>query len=363
MSKRIAFVGAGAIGGYVGGHLTRNGHDVTLIDPWPAHIDAIRGGGLEISGVTEEERCIADPKTLHVTEVQSLARQKPIDIAFVSVKSYDTEWATMLIAPHLAPDGYVVSLQNCINEPRIAAIVGWDRTIGCIAARLSAELYEPGRVRRTAPRGSDMFGNTVFYVGEVHGRMTPRLQELAALLTAIDTVTATANLWGERWSKLCVNAMRNGVSASTGLSGNARDRHDVVRRFCIRLGGEAVRIGQALGYELDHIGSLHPERLARASEGDRDALEEIEAVIVAGTNQGRSDTQRPSMAQDMAKGRRTEIDFINGLVVTKGQEIGHAANANAYLADLVRRIERGQLPASPDHLTSPAAWKDGAIAL
>jgi 2-dehydropantoate 2-reductase len=300
---------------------------------------------------------------MHLTEVQSLAKQKPIDIAFVSVKSYDTEWATMLIGPHLAPDGCVISLQNCINEERIAGIVGWGRTVGCIAARLSAELYEPGRVRRTTPKGSDMFGNTVFYIGEVHGRVTRRLQELADMLAAIDTVTTTTNLWGERWSKLCVNAMRNGVSASTGLSGNARDRHDVIRRFCIRLGGEAVRIGQALGYALDHIGSLDAERLARASEGDLAALEEIEAVIVAGTNQGRSDSQRPSMAQDMAKGRRTEIDYINGLVVTKGREIGRPANANAYLADLVRRVERGELPATPDHLTSPAAWTNSPIAV
>src|SRR5262249_42726233 len=143
MSKRIAFVGAGAIGGYVGSHLALNGHDVTLIDPWPAHIEAIRTRGLEISGVTEEERCVATPKTMHLTAVQSLPKQKPIDIAFVSVKSYDTEWATMLIGPHLAPDGFVISLQNCINEERIAGIVGWDRTLGCIAARLSAELYEP----------------------------------------------------------------------------------------------------------------------------------------------------------------------------------------------------------------------------
>src|ERR1700686_1512283 len=107
MKKRIAFIGAGAIGGYVGGHLARNGHDVTLIDPWPAHIEAIRANGLEIAGVTAAGRCIARPNTRHLTQAQSLARQKPIDIAFVSVKSYDTEWATTLIASYLAADGFV----------------------------------------------------------------------------------------------------------------------------------------------------------------------------------------------------------------------------------------------------------------
>src|SRR5690349_14317257 len=150
MGKRIAFVGAGAVGGYVGGHLAQFGEDVTLIDPWPEHIEAIRGRGLELDGMTAEERfAVKSAKTMHLTEVQGLSKQRPIDIAFVSVKSYDTEWATMLIRPYLAPDGYVVSLQNCINEERIAAIVGWGRTVGMIAARLAVDLYEPGHIRRT----------------------------------------------------------------------------------------------------------------------------------------------------------------------------------------------------------------------
>ena len=362
MKKRIAFIGAGAIGGYVGGQLARNGHDVTLIDPWPAHIEAIRANGLEITGITADERCVVKPNTMHLTEVQSLSKQKPVDIAFVSVKSYDTEWATMLINAYLAADGYVVSLQNCINEERIAGIVGWGKTLGCIAARLAADLYEPGKILRTSPKGSDVNGNTVFYVGEVHGRPTRRVQELANMLGAIDTVTLTPNLWEERWAKLCVNAMRNGASAATGLSGIDRDRHDAVRRFCIRLGGEAVRIGQAQGYELGYIGFLNPERLALASEGDRIALAEIEAVMVAGTNDGKSELQRPSMGQDMLKGRRTEIDYINGFVVQKGREVGKAAAANAFLTGLVRQVERGEIPARPENLTGPEAWVGSPIA-
>src|ERR1700758_627195 len=153
MDKRIAVIGAGAIGGYTGGQLAHNGFDVTLVDPWPEHIEAIRKDGLAIEGVTEEEFICATPKTMHLTEVQDLAKQPPVDIAMVSVKSYDTEWATMLIGQYLAPGGYVVSLQNCMNEERIARIVGWGKTVGVIPARLSAELYEAGRVRRTAMKG------------------------------------------------------------------------------------------------------------------------------------------------------------------------------------------------------------------
>src|SRR5437016_7012552 len=97
MDKRIAVIGAGAIGGYTGGHLAHNGFDVTLVDPWPEHIETIRKDGLQIEGVSQEEFIAARPKTLHLTEVQQLAKEPPIDIAFVSVKSYDTEWATTMI--------------------------------------------------------------------------------------------------------------------------------------------------------------------------------------------------------------------------------------------------------------------------
>jgi 2-dehydropantoate 2-reductase len=197
MDKRIAVVGAGAIGGYTGGHLAHNGFDVTLIDPWPEHVETIRRDGLALEGMTQEEFVCARPRTMHLTEAQQLAKEKPIDIAMVAVKSYDTEWATMLIAQYLASDGYVVSLQNCMNEERIAGIVGWDKTVGAIPALLGAELYAPGRVRRTAARGSSPY--EVYRVGEVHGRITKRLEELADVIRTIDSVKATTNLWGERW--------------------------------------------------------------------------------------------------------------------------------------------------------------------
>jgi 2-dehydropantoate 2-reductase len=349
MRPRIAVIGAGAVGGYVGGHLFRLGHDVTLVDPWPAHVEAIRAHGLNLYGMTEEECCTVQVPTMHLTELQSLSKQRPVDIAIVSVKSYDTEWATTMIRQYLAPAGYVVSLQNCINEERIAAIVGWGRVVGCIAATISVDLYEAGHIRRTVPKGGA--AHAVFRLGEVHGRVTPRAEALAEMIAGIDSVRVTTNLWGERWSKLCVNGMRNGISAATGLAGNEADRIDPIRRFSIRLGGQAVRVGQSLGYKLESIGKMDPERLALASEGDPRAMEEIDAVILATSNSGaRSDLQRPSMGQDMLKGRRTEIDFMNGFIAAKGAEIGRPASAHAALTEAVRKVERGEVPARPENV-------------
>ena len=347
--KRIVVVGAGAIGGYTGGNLAHNGFDVTLVDPWPEHIEAIRRDGLSLEGITPEESVVAHPKTLHLTELQHLSKERPVDIAFVSVKSYDTEWATAMIRQYLAPTGYVVSLQNCINEERIAGIVGWGRTVGAIAAILSAELYAPGKIRRTGAKNPP--GHEVYRVGEVHGRMTKRIEELGAMIGTIDTCKVTDNLWGERWSKLCVNGMHNGVSAASGLSGNAMRQDDRIRRVIVALGGEAVRIGQGLGYRLEDIAGQDAETLARASEGDRAALDEVESLMLALRNsQQRSEAQRPSMGQDMQKGRRTEIDFINGLIVERGREIGRAAPTHEKLIQAVKRVELGQAQPSPEQI-------------
>ncbi len=350
MGKRIVFVGAGAIGGYVGGHLTRAGHDVTLIDPWPEHVERMRSHGLELSGVTEAERHTVKVNALHVTEVQRLSRERPVDIAFVCVKSYDTDWATLLIRQYLAPDGFVVSLQNCINEERIAVLVGWGRTTGCIASLIAAELHGPGRVKRTVPMGGER--HTVFRVGEPHGRVTPRVQEVAELLQSVDSAKVTSNLWGERWSKLVVNSMRNGLSAATGLYGNQRDTAEGPRWLSIRLGSQAVRVGQALGYSLERMLGMEPETLALAGEGHRDALAGITDILLEGVKK-RADDQRPSMAQDIAKGRRTETDFINGYVGARGAEIGVEAALHNRMNELVKQVERGLAPASAQHI---AGW-------
>lgn len=349
MGKRIAIVGAGALGGYVGGNLAHQGHDVTLIDPWPENVETIRTKGLELDGLTPEERfTVKGVKILHLTEVQSLAR-KPVDVAMVAMKSYDTAWATMLIKPYLSQQGFVVSLQNCLNEETIANIVGWGRTVGVVASLISVDLFEAGRIRRTIPKGGDK--HTVFRVGEPHGRITERVEELVGWFAQIDSSKATTNLWGERWTKLVQNGMGNGVTAATGMTSGDCLKNDIVRRLQIKLAGEAVRVGQALGYQLEKIRGFEADVFARAAEGDAAALAQIEPTLIPqeGANP-RGAIQRPSMAQDMIKGRRTEIDAMNGYIAAKGAEVGVPAPSHAMLTEIVTRVERGELKQSPANL-------------
>ena len=180
MGSKIAIVGTGAVGGYAGAHMAQAGEDVTFIDPWPEHVDHMKKHGLRVTHAKDVAEFTVPVRALHITEVQQLAKEKPVDIAFVCTKSYDTAWATMMIKQYLAPDGFVVSLQNCMNEETIAGVVGWGKTLGCIASSIIVNLPEPGLIHRGAGKGGK--AHTVFRAGEVHGRITDRLKEVVRLV-------------------------------------------------------------------------------------------------------------------------------------------------------------------------------------
>ena len=177
-----------------------------------------------------------------------------------------------------------------------------------------------------------------------------RVEEVCRLVGTADSAMVTPNLWGERWSKLVANVMGNGLSACTGLSGAEMLQNDAIRRFSTRLGSEAIRVGQAHGYQLEEILHLPPETIARAGEGDEAATKACDAQRIKDRSKVSAE-QRPSMGQDMQKGRRTEIEFLNGYVVREGEKVGIAARANAVLTDIVKRVEKGELE------TRPAAYR------
>ena len=338
---RMAMLGAGAVGGYVGGKLAAAGHDVTLIDFWHDHVEAIRARGIEISGMEGDGSEVVAAPAMHFSEVSGLARQQPIDVAFISVKSYDTDWVATMVRQYLSPTGTVVSLQNCINEERIADAGGWGRTVGCVVSRISVALFEPGRIRRTAERGKA--GHTVFKFGEVHGAATPRVQQLADLFSSIDSAAVTDNLWGERWSKLSQNSMRGPLAAATGLNSKGIDRNETLRHLALRIGAEAALVGRAHGFRFARIDSIDADLFARAGAGDADGFAEVDRLTVEkSARDTRGEMQRPSMGQDMAKGRRTEIDFMSGYIVEKGRQAGIPTPVNAMVLDIVKRIERGE---------------------
>ena len=343
-TKRIAFVGAGAIGGYVGAHLAKAGLDVGLIDQWSEHVDEIKRHGLHFSGTLGEY--VVPVQAMQIHEVQTLINN-PLDIAFICTKLYDTAWATTLIKQYLAPDGFVVTMQNSVVEDIVAGIVGWGRTVGCIASTLSAEAYAPGRIVRTRQPGGSAY--TIFRAGEIHGRLTPRLTWLVEMLNRVDSAKATSNLWGERWSKLVANTMTTGLCGITGLNLKTVLHEKNTRRLMIRLGAETIRIGFALGYAMEPIRRVAPEVWLKAENGDDAALAAVEQAIQVELLR-MTDVAYSGTAQDLRKGRRTEVDYMSGFVAAKGAEAGIPAPTHERLTALVKRAENGGLKPHPDNI-------------
>ena len=340
MSK-IAIMGAGAIGGYFGAFLTRAGEDVTLIDQWPEHVEVMKSRGLRASG--SQGDFTVPVKALHLAEAQSI--QEPFDIVFIAVKSYDTEWATHFMKRYLKPTGYVVSSQNCMNDELIASIVGYEREVPCVVASIGVAMWEPGHVIRGDPVGRDR-GHNVFRVGETNGRITPRVEQLASMLECIDAASVTTNIWGERWSKLTLNAMSNPVAGISRLDTQGVTESQGARALRIHIARETVLVGRALNYSIEPMGGFDAETWARADEGD--VFEELDASLLK--PRAGSAGRYSSMAQDVIKGRHSEIDQMNGFVVRKGQEVGIATPANVAIVAAMHEVDAGRLAADPTNI-------------
>lgn len=334
MSKRIAFVGTGAQGAGIAADLTRAGLDVTLIEQWPAHVEAMRARGVEVRLPTTTT--VTPVKALHLCEVATL-REK-FDIVFVVVKAYDTRWAVELIKPVLADDGLVVGLQNGMSLDDVADIVGPERTIGAVI-EMASNMFEPGIVtRQNAPE------NSWFAVGAFDDSARGREHEVQEVLEHAGSVEISAHIRSSKWMKLVANAGELVPSAILDLALADAVLLPGVHDFMIECGKEAARAAIADGCHLVPIFGLTD---GEVTEPDQYAQDLLDQVL---TKYSLPDT-RTTVLQDWMKGRRAEVDEVNGLVVRVLECSGQAAPYNAHTVEIARRIEAGELDRSPDNIS------------
>ena len=330
---KIGILGVGAIGGVIGGYLAKSKHDVTLIDLWPKNIEVIKEKGLTVTA--HEDEFTVQATALHLGEISSV---KPdFDVVILSVKSYDTSWASKFIQPHLSPGGFVLSAQNSINEDAIADVIGWPRVMGCVVT-LGAGMYKPGNPERTSS-----IDRPAFTLGEPSGLITQRLEHIAAVMQDAGITKTTTNLWGERWAKLATNSMSNAVAGFTGLMSAELRLHPEVRTLSIRIAAELIRVANALGVSVEPIGAVPSNMFGEALENS-DVRRDLDSLMMEASKT--IGTGRPSLAQDLLKGRTTEVDFLNGYVVRKGAEVGIPTPVNQAIVDLTHRVSRGEIEQS-----------------
>jgi 2-dehydropantoate 2-reductase len=337
MFERVAVLGVGAIGGIIGGYLTRAGHDVTLIDQWAANVDAIQDKGITVS--TQEGDFSVEANAVHLGEVCNIV--EPFDLVFLAMKSYDTRWATHFILPHMTGDGVIVSAQNGINDERIGPIAGWSKVLGCVIT-LGAGMYEPANPIRTS-----VADRQAFTIGEPSGIQSSRAHAIADMLSVVGPTKVTSNLWGQRWSKLAVNSMANPICALTGLTSGASRETPGVVDVTVKIGAEVVRVGTALGVDVEPINNVPAQQYVEAAE-DATVLEDLKSQLAETARE--LGAGRPSMLQDVMKGRRTEIEYLDGYVAGRGREVGVSTPACDRITALIKQVESGGLKSESDNI-------------
>ncbi len=315
--QHIAVVGAGAVGSYFGAMLALAGHRVTLIGR-QAHALAIEQHGLQVhmGGDRAGQVLVARPAASTAMSAAAGA-----DLVLFCVKSTDTAAAAAQLAPHLAPGALVMSLQNGVdNPPVIARETG--ATVVPTVVYVATAMPEPGVVRHFG-RGDLVIG-PLTRADASDAALQARLSDLVSLFaTAQVPVTVSAEVMVELWSKLNVNCAYNAISGLAQLPYGRMAALPEVRAVMRAVVHEVVAVAQAEGVALPLEASLA-------------AMEKIAPAMPA---------QLSSTAQDMARGKRSEIDHLNGYVAQRGAELGIATPVNRTLHALVKLVESGREPA------------------
>jgi len=325
MTKKIAVLGAGAIGSSIAADLVKAGHDIAVIDQWPAQVEALKAPGLHIQMPDADVN--VPVRAFHLCDLASANLE--FDIVFLAVKSYDDRWLAEFIKPWLKPDGVLVGTQNGMNDDTLASIIGRDRIVGC-ALELSAEIFTPGRVKRNTGHKT-----TWFAVGELDGLYTPRVKEIAAILGSVGRCDVTSNIYGAKWTKLIANTMTMGPFGLLGLGNSEAASLPGMFEISVRLGRESFAVGAALGYRTEAIFGLRADEFAGSSDEN--------LVTAMKTLLGHVSRGRTAPIHDHLKGRRSEMEYISGVVSKKGRELGIPTPCNDAVVEIDRQINRGEI--------------------
>ncbi len=328
---QVTIFGAGAIGGTIGAFATKAGHDVTLVDIVPEHVKIMNEQGLRITGARGDERYPVKAKL--ASEVTG-----PLGVVFLCVKGHFTDGAMQQIAPMLAPDGYVVSIQNGLNEEIIAKHVGKERTVGCFV-HFSADYLEPGVIQ---------FSNEqVTHIGELDGSVTPRLNDIKAVLDTVMPCEITTNIWGYLWGKLVYASMAFAIS-SVDASVYQVLSDPRGRRVALEASAEAAAVGKAQGFSLEMIGNFNPNAFVRKPGWEDEANQVLDTL---GREMEGSLKNHMGIWMDLKiKRRKTEVDMQSVPIVETAKRLGIAAPVNEKVVEVIHEIEQGKRDMSWDNL-------------
>lgn len=306
---KIGMVGVGAIGGLIGGLLAENGNDVTFVDPWQDHVDAINENGLymEVSGEEDSGRYV--PVTKATTDPKEAGVMDAIIFLVKGSKTLDT---IEEIKPMIGDDTIVVTLQNGIGNPeKIASVIGEDN-VGYGVIEFSSVLMGPGKIRYELADG-------IIFGKQLSDNENPNFTELVERFNKSEMDFRVTDEADEKiWSKLVINGNYNVLCGITGIKMGELLGTEEGKDLMANITKEIVDIANAKNIPLDYEAELHH-------------LEDLGTKVA---------NHYPSLAQDVARQVVTEVVSINGAIVEEGKRVGVAAPYNEAVYKIMRVIEQ-----------------------
>jgi len=321
----ITIYGAGAIGGITGARLAQAGHDVQLVDKAHDHVAAMNARGLTIDS---REGSV----TIPVRAITPSALGRGLDLVLLAVKSQDTPAALDVLAPRLAADGTIVSLQNGLNEEMIAAAVGERRTVGCLV-NWAADWQAPGRILHG--------GAGALVLGELDGRRSERVERLAKMLDVVSPTRISDNILGYTWAKHVYGALLVATALVDAHVWEVVERSPAIQQMLVRVVIESMDVAERAGIRLLAFDEYDPADYRAAVRGDAAARERAMGSIAA--HYRAATKTKTGIWRDLAvRKRKTEVGALLGATVAKARSYGVAMPLTTRLIAMIEELETGR---------------------
>lgn len=329
---RIAIYGAGSLGTVLGANFAKSGLQVDLYSRNEEHIQALRKDGATVVGKVQMNQQV---KAFLPSEMNGL-----YDCIFLLTKQLENQKVAFFLKSFLADDGMLCTMQNGLPEPLLIEILGKDRVCGC-AVGWGATLLCPGVAELTSEPDTLCFNLGLPSLGREE-----RLIEIAEILKHMGEVTIERNFIGARYSKLLINAAFSGTATALGTTFGrvAQDRKarriaQLVMKECLDTAKAAeIRIEPVQGKDIAKLFDYHSP------------FKRLISFALIPLAMRKHAALKPSMLQDIEKGKRSEVDAINGVLAEEAKKVGVATPANEKVLEVIHRIEKGELRADWDNL-------------
>lgn len=320
---KCAIYGAGSLGTVLGAYLTKGGVNVDLVNRNRAHIEALKQNGATVTGTVQ--------LTVPVKALLPEEMTGTYDVIFLLTKQTENRAVAEFLKPRLNAGGVVCTLQNGLPEPLLAEIVGGDAVLGCVV-EWGATLQSPGVAELTS--ATDCL---TFSLGSLNKRGDGKLEQIKSLLERMGPVTVEDNWPGTRYAKLLINSAFSGVSTVAGLTFGEAAK-DKASRTCIQaVIKECIDVAKAAGIA---IAPMQGKDIVKLMDY-HNALKKKLAFLIIPLAIKKHALLKPSMLQDIEKGKKTEVDFINGTVGAFGKKYHVPTPYNDKVVSLIHEIEEG----------------------